>query len=273
MSAFRLLHVAIFAARVATLDLAAEEGGDVPPSPPVSSSPEAIPAYYTYRVVHAWPHDPEAFTQGLVYRNGELLESTGLYGQSTLREVNLESGKTVKKISLKGEFFGEGLAVVGTRAFQLTWQNHKGFVYNADSFANEGEFSYSGEGWGLTSDGRLLVLSDGTDEIRFIDPASFQVVRTIRVLLDGHPLGSLNELEWVRGEIFANVWQTDEIVRVDPQTGRVLGVIDLYGLLAPSERGPETDVLNGIAFDPALDRLFVTGKRWPKIFEVRLLLK
>jgi glutaminyl-peptide cyclotransferase len=247
--------------------------GDVPASVPPSSGGESAATYYTYQVVHVWPHDPEAFTQGLLFRDGELLESTGLYGHSSLRAVELETGRVLREISIPQEYFAEGLAVIGARAYQLTWQNQKGFIYDAVTFQKEGQFNYGGEGWGLTTDGRLLVLSDGTDQIRFLDPASFETVRRIHVALSGHPLPLLNELEWIKGEIFANVWQTDEVVRIDPSTGNVRGVVDFYGLLPPADRRPETDVLNGIAYDTARDRLFVTGKRWPKIFEVRLVPK
>ena len=231
------------------------------------------PAYYGYKVVHTWPHDPDAFTQGLLFSNGKLLESTGLHGKSSLREVSLESGQIIKSITIPAEYFGEGLAAIGNRLYQLTWQSHKGFIYDLDTFTRVGEFSYQGEGWGLTSDGRLLVLSDGTDRIRFINPESFHVAREIRVSLGRNRLPMLNELEWIRGEIFANVWQTDEVVRIDPVDGTVTGVIDFYGLLPAGDRRPDTDVLNGIAYDAARNRLFVTGKRWPKIFEVRLVRK
>ena len=163
--------------------------------------------------------------------------------------------------------------MLGDRAYQLTWRNGQGFVYDADTFRREGEFSYVGEGWGLTTDGHALILSDGTSQIRFLDPATFRVVRTIEVTRDGKPLVWLNELEWIKGEIFANVWQTNEVVRIDPVTGQVRGVIDFSGLLGPEDRGPQTDVLNGIAYDAASDRLFITGKNWPKIFEVRLKLR
>jgi glutamine cyclotransferase len=221
-------------------------------------------------VVATWPHDRGAFTQGLVFRNGSFLESTGLNGQSTLREAEVKTGQVLKKVPVPSQFFAEGLAVLGDQAYQLTWQSQKGFVYDVDTFRLEKEFAYEGEGWGLTTDGKALILSDGSNRIRFLDPATFQVLRAIEVKDDGKPVTRLNELEWIKGEIFANVWQTDEIVRIDPTTGQVRGVIDFSGLLAPQDRGPETDVLNGIAYDAVDDRLFVTGKRWPKIFEVRL---
>jgi glutamine cyclotransferase len=224
-------------------------------------------------VVHAWPHDRSAFTEGLVYRDGDLLESTGLNGKSTFRDVDLETGRVLKSVSLPREYFGEGLAVIGTRAFQLTWRNQKGFIYDVATFRAEGEFSYEGEGWGLTTDGRWLIMSDGTSRIRFIDPSNFKVVRTIEVTSAGAPVDQLNELEWVKGEIFANVWQTDRVVRIDPSTGAVRGIVDFSGLLDSGDRGPDTDVLNGIAYDATRDRLYVTGKCWPKLFEVRLIRK
>ena len=240
----------------------------IPSVPPTPISPAVV--NYTFEVIATWPHDPQAFTQGLVFRNGSLLESTGLYGRSTLREIDVKTGRVLKQVSVPAQFFAEGLAVIGDGAYQLTWRNGKGFVYDADTFRLKREFSYDGEGWGLTTDGRWLVLSDGSNRIRFLDPANFQVVRTIDVVADGKPVDRLNELEWINGEIFANVWQTNEILRIDPATGRVRGVIDFSGLLAPTDRGPEADVLNGIAYDPKTDRLLVTGKRWPKIYEVRL---
>lgn len=253
------------------------------PSAPASNDPSNAPAgetnapaatapvpFYTYEVVNTYPHDPGAFTQGLVFLDGVLFESTGLNGQSSLRKVDLKTGGVLKKIDVPAEYFAEGLAVLGDKAYQLTWQSHKGFVYDRDSFQLEKEFSYDGEGWGLATDGQWLILSDGTDQIRFLDPATFAVKRTIAVRFQGNPVNQLNELEYVKGEIFANVWQSDFVVRIDPASGRVTGVIDFTSLLAPQDRTPQTDVLNGIAYDPATDRLFVTGKRWPKLFEVRL---
>jgi glutaminyl-peptide cyclotransferase len=247
------------------------DAGDVPPSHATRSDGRSQVAYYSYEVIHAWPHDRTAFTQGLVFHDGDLLESTGLNGQSTLRDVELNSGRVLKQISIPPEYFGEGLAVIGARIYQLTWQNRKGFVYDVATFRQEGEFSYDCEGWGLTTDGRWLILSDGTSRIRFLDPATFRHVRTINVTAFGLPIERLNALEWFKGEIFANVWQSDEVVRIDPSSGVVRGIIDFTGLLSRRERRPDTDVLNGIAYDAANDRLFVTGKRWPKIFEVRLI--
>ena len=225
---------------------------------------------YSYEIVAVWPHDRAAFTQGLLFRHGGFLESTGLNGQSTLREVDMKSGRVLKQVALAPQYFAEGLAVVGEQAIQLTWQNRKALVYDADTFQLHREFSYEGEGWGLTTDGRVLILSDGTSRLRFVDPATFAVTRTLEVTAGGQPVRHLNELEYIRGEVFANVWQTNEVVRIDPVSGAVRGVVDFSGLLSPPDLRPDTDVLNGIAYDPVADRLFVTGKRWPKIFEVRL---
>jgi len=160
--------------------------------------------------------------------------------------------------------------VLGDKIYQLTWQSQTGFVYDLESMELEREFSYTGEGWGLTTDGRSLIMSDGTNQIRFLDPATFQVTRTISVFSQGQPLRQLNELEYVKGEILANIWETQSVARIDPATGRLLGLVDFSGLLAPEDRDSHTDVLNGIAYDAGGDRLFVTGKDWPKLFEVRL---
>ena len=229
----------------------------------------AVVPNYTYEVVHAWPHDRAAFTEGLVFLHGHFLESTGLTGQSTLREVDLKTGAVLRQVSIPAQYFGEGLTVLGDRVFQLTWQTKKGFVYDLTSFRLEKEFAFEGEGWGLTTDGQSLIMSNGTSQIQFLDPNTFQVTRTIRVLYEGQPVENLNELEYIRGEIFANVWMKDHIVRIDPATGVVVGDINFAGLL-PREDSAKADVLNGIAYDAADDRLFVTGKLWPKVFEVRL---
>ena len=236
----------------------------------IPASPASGVAHYTYEVLHTWPHDAHAFTQGLLFREGALLESTGLNGSSSLREVDWKTGRVLKQVSIPQQYFAEGLATIGDKAYQLTWRNHKGFVYNADTFQYLAEFAYEGEGWGLTTDGKVLILSDGTNRIRFLDPADFKVVRTIEVQEAGKPVDQLNELEYVHGEIFSNVWQTNRVVRIDPSSGQVRGEVDFTGLLAPSDRTSRTDVLNGIAYDPNHDRLLVTGKFWPKLFEVKL---
>jgi glutamine cyclotransferase len=262
-------RAALFGAALFVLAACGKSAAHRTPSvPPLPASPGIV--HYTYEVVATWPHDPKAFTQGLLFYHGSLLESTGLYGQSSLREVDLKTGRVAKQVTVGPQYFAEGLTVIGDRAYQLTWRGGKGFVYDADTFRAEKEFSYDGEGWGLTTDGHLLILGDGTNRIRFLDPADFHVVRSIEVLADGKPVDRLNELEWINGEIFANVWQTNDIVRIDPATGQVRGAIDFSGLLSPADRGPEADVLNGIAYDPENDRLVVTGKRWPKLYEVRL---
>ncbi|MCA2968308.1 MAG: glutaminyl-peptide cyclotransferase [Acidobacteriaceae bacterium] len=227
---------------------------------------------WTYQVVNTYPHDREAFTQGLEYRNGFLYEGTGLHGRSTLRKVKLETGVVLQKLSLPAHFFGEGISVLGDRIVQLTWQSEVGFVWGLQDFKLQRQFSYRGEGWGLTTDGRHLYFSDGTNEIRVLDGQTLAEIRRIRVLENGRPLKDLNELEWVEGEILANVWQTDRIVKINPLTGRVTGSIDLTGILPAPERAG-TDVLNGIAYDAAGKRLFVTGKLWPKLFHIRLVKK
>lgn len=227
---------------------------------------------WTYQVVNTYPHDREAFTQGLEYRNGFLYEGTGLHGRSTLRKVKLETGVVLQKLSLPTHFFGEGISVLGDRIVQLTWQSEVGFVWGLQDFKLQRQFSYRGEGWGLTTDGRHLYFSDGTNQIRVLDGQTLAETRRIRVLENGRPLKDLNELEWVEGEILANVWQTDRIVKINPLTGRVTGSIDLTGILPAPERAG-ADVLNGIAYDAAGKRLFVTGKLWPKLFHIRLVKK
>jgi glutamine cyclotransferase len=239
-------------------------------APTAPAAPPPTPTAYTYEIVRAYPHDTDAFTEGLVFLDNRLFESTGLNGQSTLREVDLPTGKVLRATPLSKEYFGEGLAVLGAKAYQLTWQTHKGFVYDLDTFKIEKDFAYTGEGWGLTTDGKSLIMSDGTSQIRWLDPATFAVQRTITVKLAGQPADQVNELEYIKGEIYANVWKTNNVLRIDPQSGNVTGVIDFSGLLPLEDRRYNTDVLNGIAYDAATDRLFVTGKDWPKLFEVRL---
>jgi len=235
------------------------------PAPAAGAIPTA-----TYSLVKAWPHDREAFTEGLVFWKGMLIESTGLYGHSTLRKVDLETGHVGQQVELPGKYFGEGIAVLAGKIYQLTWQNHRGFVYDVDTLKAEGDFQFAGEGWGLATDGQSLIMSDGTSRIRFIDPATFRVTRTIDVFAHGHPVKMLNELEYVKGELYANVWQTEFVLRIDPATGTILGAIDFVGILPQDDRAGDTDVMNGIAYDAEDDRLFVTGKNWPKLFEVKV---
>lgn len=234
-----------------------------------ASAPTPVPVY-GFEVVRAYPHDPGAFTQGLVFRDGVLFESTGRY-PSTVRKVRLEDGVVLERRTLDTAYFGEGLTDFGDRLLTLTWKSQKGFVWDASDLSLDGEFSYSGEGWGLTHDGARLILSDGTPALRFLDPQTLTETGRVAVTLDGRPVGNLNELEWIDGEVFANVWQTDFIVRIDPASGRVTGIIDLAELMPDRSALDPTDaVLNGIAWDAAGRRLFVTGKNWPTLFEIRL---
>jgi glutaminyl-peptide cyclotransferase len=228
---------------------------------------------YTFKVVHVFPHDPNAFTQGLVYLNGFLYEGTGQNGRSSLRKVRLETGEVLQQVELSPEYFGEGIAILKNEVVQLTWQSQKGFVYNLGDFRLLREFSFTGEGWGLATYGRDLLMSDGSAEIRVLDGRTLKEKRRIKVHDGTMPITRLNELEMVEGQIFANVWQTNRIARISPQTGKVLGWIDLRGLLSPMYRLQRDAVLNGIAYDPAGKRLFVTGKLWPSIFEIQLVPK
>jgi glutamine cyclotransferase len=224
---------------------------------------------FTYSVEREYPHDPGAFTQGLEYHDGFLYEGTGLNGHSSLRRERLETGQVLEQVSLSPEYFGEGITVLGARIFQLTWQSHAGFVYARANFHVERRFSYPGEGWGLTNDGRWIYMSDGTSAIRVLDPVSLAEKRRIQVTDGGAPIAELNELEWVEGQILANVWQTDRIARVSPATGKVTGWVDCSGLLSPMLR-TGADVLNGIAYDAKTKRLFVTGKLWPRLYQIRI---
>jgi glutamine cyclotransferase len=231
---------------------------------------EAPPLNYGYEIVNIYPHDPAAFTQGLVFVDGKLYEGTGEEGRSSLREVELETGHVLKKVDVPEPYFGEGIALLNGKIYQLTWQHQVGFVYDAKTFQQVGKFNYSGEGWGLTTDGHSLILSDGSNRIRFLDPDSFRVTKTIAVLDGKLAVNELNELEYVNGEIYANIWHDQRIATIDPQTGRVTGWIDLNGLLPPGDVTDEEAVLNGIAYDEAGKRLFVTGKLWPRLFEIKL---
>jgi glutamine cyclotransferase len=223
----------------------------------------------SYRVINTYPHDPQAFTEGLVYENGYLYEGTGLNGQSTLRKAQLETGEILQTTTITDPAqFGEGITIFGDKIFQLTWQSHVGFIYDKATFARLGQFSYPTEGWGLTHDGQRLIMSDGTATLHFLDPQTFMDVGHVDVYDRNGPVVQINELEYINGEVYANIWHTDRIARISPQTGQVLGWIDLTGLLTPEERQSPEDVLNGIAYDAAGDRLFVTGKRWPKLFEI-----
>lgn len=224
---------------------------------------------YGYQVVRTYPHDPQAFTQGLVFLDGVLYEGTGLHGQSSIRKVKLENGQVLQIQKTDAQYFGEGIAVWGNTLVQLTWQGGVGFVYDRETFQRRKTFTYKGEGWGLAYDGARLAMSDGSAFIRFLDPATLAETGRIQVRDGGRPVVNLNELEFVKGELFANVWQTDRIARISPKTGQVTGWIDLAGLLDPRD-AVGVDVLNGIAYDAKGDRLFVTGKRWPRLFEIKI---
>ena len=225
----------------------------------------------TYRVLHTYPHDPQAYTQGLLFKDGHLYESTGLNGRSTLRMDDLDSGRVLQSDPVPSQYFAEGLAAWGSTLVQLTWQSHVAFVYDRFSFRLLRTMHYDGEGWGLTDDGKSLIESDGSATLRFFDPETFHELLRIVVKDHGEPVTQLNELEYVHGQIYANVWHTDRIARISSSTGQVLGWIDLTGLLPPGSVTDPEAVLNGIAYDSAHDRLFVTGKLWPKLFEIKVI--
>lgn len=221
-------------------------------------------------IINIFPHDPESFTQGLAYHQGYLYESTGLNGKSVLKKIEIKSGKAVKSVKLSEKYFGEGMAILGNKIYQLTWQNQTGVIYDLASFRTIGTFSYQGEGWGLTNDGKSLIMSNGSSVINYLNPITFKVIREINVQDGDIPVNNLNELEFVRGEIWANVFQEDVIARISPQTGKVLGWIDLSQLNTLLPQSERRDVLNGIAYDPESDRLFITGKFWPNLFEIKV---
>jgi len=225
--------------------------------------------HYTYSVVNVYPHDTSAFTEGLVFDGGFLYESTGLYGNSTLRRVDLETGGVLQLLNLQPQYFGEGIAVVGDKIVQLTWQSHKGFVYGKAGFGLLQEFEYPTEGWGLTYDGKRLIMSDGTANLYFLDPVTFQRVGQVTVH-DTGPVTGLNELEYINGTVYSNVWREEKIAVINPQNGQVTAWIGLTGIQDLKDQDPN-DVLNGIAYDASGDRLFVTGKMWPHIFEIKLI--
>lgn len=237
-------------------------------------APQAAAREYGYKVVHAYPHDPEAFTEGLFYRDGFLYESTGLEGHSSVRKVRPETGEIVQKYELPPEYFGEGIVSWKSDLVQLTYKSEVGFVYDLASFGVKRKFEYTGEGWALTHDGSRLIMSDGTAELRFWNPENEREIGRITVTDNGVPVKNVNELEWIKGRIYANVWMTDRIAIIDPSNGKVESWVDLTGLLSDSDKAAgRVDVLNGIAYDEKGDRLFVTGKLWPRLFEIRLIAK
>jgi len=235
----------------------------------VARAGAAVPEY-TATVIRTFPHDPGAFTEGLLYHDGFLYESTGLQGQSSIRKLELESGKVILKRDIDPRYFGEGIVIWKDRILELTWQDQIGFIYDLAAFRPRSEFHYVGEGWALTHDASRLIMSDGTSDIRLLDPDRLVETGRIHVTCDGRPIRNINELDWVKGEIYANVWLTSVIVRIDPASGAIVGVIDLATLIPAAVKGVPDDVLNGIAYDAAGDRLFVTGKLWPVLYQITL---
>jgi glutamine cyclotransferase len=254
-----ILHATVVALAMAAASVCAK------PATRTSSSPT-----FRLKVVHAYPHDSHAFTQGLLFLDGKIYESTGLFGRSSLRRVDLTSGQVEQESKLPAEIFGEGLARVGDRLIQLTWKNHKALVWDLSTLKKQAELSYEGEGWGLCFDGRHLVMSDGSSELTFLDPNTFAPVRKLSVTMNGSPIRNLNELEFIEGEIWSNVWQTDLILRINPETGQVASYLNLRGILPAGMRTGNEDVLNGIAYDAKQKRIFVSGKLWPRLFEIRV---
>ena len=237
--------------------------------PHAGSIPADLGSNARISVLATYPHDTDAFTQGLVYADGYFYESTGLYGKSTLRKVEPATGKVVQELKLADQYFAEGLALYEDQLYQLTWKEHTGFIYDK-AFALLGSFSYPTEGWGLTTDGNSLILSDGSATLYFLDPQTLQTTRTVQVSQSGQPVEQLNELEYIQGEVYANIWYQDVIVRIDPSSGQVLGQIDLSSLREGENAPDPADVLNGIAYDAKESRLFVTGKNWPYVYEIAL---
>ena len=235
-----------------------------------STALKSVPVY-TYKIMNTYVHDHRGFTQGLVFEDGFLYEGTGLHAQSSLRRVALETGEILQLHRLPSHFFGEGITVYQDKIIQLTWKSNTGFVYRKDNFEMLQEFNYSTEGWGITYDGQQLIMSDGTSTLYFLNPETFEEVRLIKVYDSNGPVKHLNELEYVEKQIYANVWQSNRIAKIDPQTGQVVGWIDLTGLLKLEGYRLPVDVLNGIAYDQTKKRLFVTGKLWPKLFEIQLI--
>ena len=249
------------------LGLAACTEAPAPSQAPAAAAAQEPPVQ-AVRVVRAYPHDPDAFTQGLIWLDGKLYESTGLVGRSTLREVDLETGRVLRRQDIPAGLFGEGITDWGNEILSITWQDNVGFRWDRRTFRQTGTFNYSHEGWGLTQDGRHVILSDGTDVLRFLDPTTLREVRRIAVTSAGQPVHRLNELEYVNGEILANVWMSPRIARIDPATGRVTGWLDLAPIVEQTARGDGDNVLNGIAYDRAGNRLFVTGKNWAQLYEI-----
>lgn len=253
------------------LTLTACSGRPKAPAAETTTPAPAAPRTYTYRVVNSYPHSTGSYTQGLQFADGVMWEGTGEYGRSHLQRIDLKTGRTDVVASLPRTEFGEGITLLGDKIYQLTWEDNKAYVYNAATGKQLRTFAYAGEGWGLTTDGQKLYMSDGSEYLRVLDPETFRVLRSVPVTFRGGPVQLLNELEWIDGKIWANVYTTDQIVIIDPANGIVEGVVDLRGLLPAEEVTPDTDVLNGIAYDAATGRIFVTGKRWSKLFEIEII--
>jgi glutaminyl-peptide cyclotransferase len=238
----------------------------------LATAAQAATPVYGYRIVHAYPHDPDAFTEGLFYLDGFLYESTGLEGHSSIRKEKLDTGEVIQQRPIDPQYFGEGIVAWRGKLVELTWKSGIGFTYDLNTFTPRATFRYPGEGWALTHDSRRLIMDDGTPDIRFLDPVTLKQIGKLTVTEDGKPVYNLNELEWVKGEIWANIWQTNRIARIDPKTGHVIGWIDLtaMAIVEGSKGGRPIDVLNGIAYDAKADRIFVTGKLWPDLYEIKL---
>ena len=260
-----------------SLAVACGASSSTPPEPQAHAATPApagpVVERYGYEIVRSHPHDPAAFTQGLTIADGQLFEGTGLHGQSSLRRVDLTTGAALQQIALDGRYFGEGVAVVGDRIIQLTYHTGVGFVYDRKTFAKQREFTYSGEGWGLTYDGQRLIMSDGSDTLRFRNPETMAEVGRVRVRDGDRAIDRINEMEYVDGAIYGNIWQEDRIARIDPKTGVVTAWIDMSNLLTATERSRGVDVLNGIAHDPKTGHFLITGKLWPWVFEVKFVKK
>ena len=263
---FKIRLVLVLGLALSSFQCQAGANGNRPPNTP----PKAVVPKYGYQIVNIWPHDSNAFTQGLILMDGKLLESTGQEGRSSLRSVEVETGRILKKVTVPEPYFAEGIAVLNGKVYQLTWQHQLGFIYDSQTLEKVGQFNYSGEGWGLTTDGKSLILSDGSNRLKFIDPSNFQVTKTINVQDGATPIRDLNELEFVQGEIYANIWHNDKIAIINPQNGHVNSWLDLTGLMPREQLQDPEAVLNGIAYDQANNKLFVTGKLWPRLFEIRV---
>ncbi|MDY3979235.1 MAG: glutaminyl-peptide cyclotransferase [Tidjanibacter sp.] len=269
------MRTTLFIVLILVASVSCGGGRSVRRAPAISTAQEVVvaPERYTYRVVNLFPHSEQAYTQGLEWHNGKMIEGTGGHGESQLRRVELSTGLAEREIDLPDNIFGEGITLLDGLIYQITWTEGRAMVYEADTFKKVGEFRYDGQGWGLTNDGSKLYMSDGSDRIVVRDPKTFEVERTISVRAGRNRVRNLNELEWIDGEIWANVYLTDQVMIIDPADGRVRAVVDFAGLQSPRDVTRYSDVLNGIAYDASTGRIFVTGKRWNKLYEVEIIKK